>query len=101
MNCKRHSLVYVAKLIDWNDRVSGAHGTFDIRGVVFKILDLRPGTPQWMLEKPLRVDKSSLGSDGRIHEFHGHMLAIGDEYLRPFGDPDFNETIETTKEVTT
>ena len=100
MNCKPNTLVYIAKVIPWRDNNSGATGTLDIRGVVFKVLNLYPNTTQWRIETPVRVDKKCSGSDGRLHEFRGTLWAMDDEYLRPFGDPDFNETIETTKELT-
>jgi hypothetical protein len=100
VNCKPNTLVYIAKVIDFNDPWRRMRGKVDLRGTVLKITDLSPGTTMWIPETPIPCAGMAL-SNGRPKFWSGELVLIGDEYLRPFGDPDFNEMIETTKELTT
>lgn len=93
MNCKPHSLVYIAKLIPWSSR-TGEHGEIDLRGTVLRISTLVPGTPYWLIDgEPLPLHIFRYKPRIGVESFT--VLGLDDAYLRPFDEP------EAAKDVTT
>ena len=98
MNCKPHSLVYIAKLIPWTSR-AGDHGEIDLRGTVLRISTLVPGTPMWLIDgTPLRVHLLRWKPTIRADSFD--VIGLDDAYLRPFDAPEPAQDVTTDREVT-
>lgn len=97
MNCKPHSVVYIAKLIPWTSH-AGDHGEIDLRGTVLRVSTLVPGTPMWMIDgAPLRVNL--LRWKPRIRADGFDVIGLDDAYLRPFDEPEPAKDVTTEHEV--
>ena len=100
MNCKPNSLVYIAKLIPWTSYI-GERGEIDLRGTVFRIGQLKPGSACiWLIDGPsMIVPIFHWKPRPRVETLE--VFGVADEYLKPFNDdPDPAESIPTGKEVT-
>lgn len=96
MNCKPHSMVYIAKLIPWTSYV-GERGEVDLRGTVFRISTLMPGTRMWIIDGP-PLPMAIFHYKPRPRAETLQVIAIEDDYLRPFDDTDPAKDVTTEKE---